>query len=47
MPFFAQSLLTYINRYQGRVIHTESVPAPTASGATSESPVIVIYEVHP
>jgi len=46
-PFFAQSLLNYINRYQGRVIHTESVPVPTAAGGTSESPVIVIYEVHP
>jgi hypothetical protein len=29
------------------VIHTESVPVPTAAGGTSESPVIVIYEVHP
>ena len=46
-PFFAQSLLKYINRYQGRVIHTESVSAPTAAGGTTESPVIVIYEVHP
>jgi 4-amino-4-deoxy-L-arabinose transferase-like glycosyltransferase len=46
-PYFAQSLLNYINRYEGRVIHTESVPVPTAAGGTTESPVIVIYEVHP
>jgi 4-amino-4-deoxy-L-arabinose transferase-like glycosyltransferase len=46
-PFFAQSLQKYIDRYQGRVIHTETVPAPMASGGTAQTPVIVIYEVHP
>jgi 4-amino-4-deoxy-L-arabinose transferase-like glycosyltransferase len=46
-PFFAQALQKYIDRYQGRVIHTETVAAPTAAGGTAQTPVIVIYEVHP
>jgi len=39
-PFFSRALLRYVDRYNGRVVHSESV-------ATGEKPAIVVYEVHP
>jgi len=41
--YFEAKLLDYVARYHGRVVHTESVPAPDGG---PEDPVIVVYEVH-
>ena len=43
--YFADSLMRYVQRYNGRVIHTESVPVVAPDGTTTLKPVIVIYEV--
>ncbi len=45
--FFSEKLLYYAQKYNGRVVHTETVPVTTPTGATVERPVIIIYEVHP
>lgn len=41
--YFETKLLDYVARYNGRVIHTESLPGPNGGAAI---PVIVVYEVH-
>jgi hypothetical protein len=46
-PFFSDKLLRYADRYNGRVVHTESVPVSTAGGAVVEKPLIVVYQVRP
>ena len=45
--FFSEKLLWYVNRYNGRVAHTESVSVTTPDGNVTQKPVIIIYEVHP
>ncbi len=45
--FFSEKLLMYVERYNGRVIHTESVTGFDESGHSILKPVIVIYEVRP
>jgi hypothetical protein len=46
-PTFAQRLLRYADRYNGRVVDTESVAATTRAGALVRTPVIRVYEVRP
>jgi hypothetical protein len=46
-PFFADKLLGYVNKYNGRAIHTESISVFDADGNPVNKPVIIIYEVHP
>jgi hypothetical protein len=46
-PFFSAGLMRYVERYHGRVIHTESVPVRGADGKPVTKPVIIIYEVRP
>ena len=46
-PFFSKRLLNYVERYSGRVIHTESVQVRTPNGRLEAKPVIVLYEVRP
>ena len=47
-PFFSRSLLRYAERYHGRVVHAETLPARTADGPhRAASPAIVVYEVRP
>ncbi len=46
-PFFSESMNRLIKRYNGRAVHTETVPVKTPDGKTTEKPVIIIYEVHP
>ena len=46
-PFFSNALLQHVNKYHGRVVHTESVTASTPAGETTQKPVIVVYEVRP
>ena len=45
--FFSDRLLNYVERYNGRIIHSEFVRIQTESGDTVEKPVIVVYEVRP
>lgn len=44
--YFTHRLMTYVRRYQGTVVHTQSVTVRTPSGPVRR-PVIVIYEVRP
>jgi hypothetical protein len=44
---FSQRLLGYADRYDGRVVHTEVLPARTALGERADRPAIVIFEVRP
>jgi hypothetical protein len=46
-PFFADKLLGYVNKYNGRAIHIEAIVVPDADGNLVNKPVIIIYEVHP
>jgi hypothetical protein len=45
-PFFSQHLLSYAERYHGRIVHQEFVSVDTDSGSVRK-PVITIYEVRP
>jgi hypothetical protein len=45
--FFSDSLNRYVKRYNGRVVHTESVTVRSPDGNTVLKPVIIIYEVRP
>ena len=42
-----RSLLRYADRYNGRVVHTETIPVPTDDGKRDKKPLITIYEVRP
>jgi hypothetical protein len=46
-PFFADKVMTYVNKYFGRAVHTESVNVQDASGNLVSKPIIIIYEVRP
>jgi len=46
-PFFSNKLLEYARRYNGRIVHTESVGVKSAGGHLVRKPLIVIYEVRP
>lgn len=46
-PFFARRLLQLSRRYDGRVVHVESVPVEAPDGGTVDKPVITVYEVRP
>jgi Dolichyl-phosphate-mannose-protein mannosyltransferase len=46
-PFFSRKLMRYVERYNGRVIHSETVPVETSDGHVARKPVITIYEVRP
>ena len=45
--FFSERLLRYADRYNGRVVHTQSVAVTADSGEETLRPLIVIYEVRP
>jgi 4-amino-4-deoxy-L-arabinose transferase-like glycosyltransferase len=46
-PFFGQKLLSYVQAYHGRIVHTESITVTNADGTVEIKPLIVIYEVRP
>jgi hypothetical protein len=46
-PFFARRIQTYADRYNGRVVHVQSVPAISGDGRKVEKPGIIIYSVRP
>jgi hypothetical protein len=45
--FFANKILSYVRRYNGRVEHTEAITVRTGGGLDVRKPVIVIYSVRP
>ena len=45
--FFSDKLLGYVNKYNGRAVHTESITVQDENGNAVLQPVIIIYEVHP
>ncbi len=45
--FFSEKLIDYVQRYNGRVVHIESVMPSSPDGMPLETPVIIIYEVRP
>jgi Dolichyl-phosphate-mannose-protein mannosyltransferase len=46
-PGFSDALLGYTDRYDGRIVHTEVLPARTALGENADRPAIVVFEVRP
>jgi hypothetical protein len=46
-PFFAANMRRFVERYHGRVIHTESVQVRGADGEPVAKPVVIVYEVRP
>jgi 4-amino-4-deoxy-L-arabinose transferase-like glycosyltransferase len=44
---FSEKILHYVQKYNGRAIHTETLPVTTPGGAVVEKPVIIVYEVRP
>jgi Dolichyl-phosphate-mannose-protein mannosyltransferase len=46
-PFFSQRILRYVDRFNGRLIHSETIEVETAAGKTAKKPLISIYEVRP
>ena len=45
--FFSEKLLTFAERYHGRVVHTETIVVDDGNGVPTERPIIIIYEVRP
>jgi hypothetical protein len=45
--FFSDKLLTYVRKYNGRAVHTETITVKDAEGKDTIQPVIIIFEVHP
>ncbi len=45
--FFSDKLQRYADRYNGRVVHTETVEVRTPAGEIVDKPAIIIYEVRP
>ena len=46
-PFFARKMIRYVERYNGRAVHSQTVPIRSRDGKSARKPVIVIYEVRP
>jgi hypothetical protein len=46
-PFFARKVIRYVERYNGHVVHSQTVPVRAPSGEMVRKPVITIYEVSP
>ncbi len=46
-PKFSRTLLRYAARYDGRVVHSELLPARGSTGLTARRPAIVVFEVRP
>jgi hypothetical protein len=45
--FFSDKLMSYVNKYNGRVVHTETITVKDEDGHFVIKPVIIIYEVYP
>lgn len=46
-PYFARHLRTYADRYNGRVVHVQSITVSGPNGRTVQTPLIIIYAVRP
>jgi hypothetical protein len=46
-PFFSDKLMSYVNKYNGRAVHTESIMFRDANGNLTTKPIIIVYEVRP
>jgi hypothetical protein len=46
-PFFGRKLIRYVERFQGHVARSVTVPVRSADGRNVRKPLIVIYEVSP
>jgi Dolichyl-phosphate-mannose-protein mannosyltransferase len=46
-PFFAQRIHTFADRYNGRVVHVQSVAVTAPDGRKVQEPVVIIYSVRP
>jgi Dolichyl-phosphate-mannose-protein mannosyltransferase len=46
-PLFARRLGIFVDRYNGRAVHVESVPVTAVDGRQVQKPVIIIYLVRP
>jgi hypothetical protein len=46
-PGFSDALLGYADRYDGRIVHREVLPARTALGESADRPGVVVFEVRP
>jgi hypothetical protein len=46
-PFFAEKLIGYVEKYNGREVLRQSVPVSQPDGSVEETPIIVVYEVRP
>jgi 4-amino-4-deoxy-L-arabinose transferase-like glycosyltransferase len=45
--FFSNRILGYVDRYNGRAVHTQTAKSTTDAGERAQRPLIVIYEVRP
>ena len=45
--FFSDKIMGYVNKYNGRAIHTETITVKDKNGNSVVQPVIIIYEVYP
>jgi hypothetical protein len=45
--FFSDKLMGYVNKYNGRVVHTETITVKDKDGNSVVKPVIIVYEVYP
>jgi 4-amino-4-deoxy-L-arabinose transferase-like glycosyltransferase len=45
--YFSRSLKRFADRYNGRVVYTETISVPTSDGSRTKKPLITIYEVQP
>jgi hypothetical protein len=45
--FFSDKMMTFVERYHGRAVHTEFIKTGSGDGVDSMRPVIIIYEVRP
>jgi hypothetical protein len=45
--FFSDKLMAYVNKYNGRAVHTETITVKDEQGNSVVKPVIIIYEVYP
>jgi hypothetical protein len=46
-PFFAGRLMRYVDKYHGRVLHTETISIREDDGGEVDKPVMIVYEVRP
>lgn len=45
--FFSDKIMAYVHKYNGRIVHEETITSADASGKPVMTPIIIIYEVHP